>query len=509
MKISVIMPVYNGEKFIVTNVTKVRELLESYQGVNLITDFEIVVVDDGSKDNTLRLIKESFSQDKRIVIVQNIINQGKGFALKNGFFSSSGDIVVLIDSDLDIPPEQIKNLITEYKKGYDIVISSKFEKGSELKYPILRRIISFIYYITIKILFGLPIRDTQTGLKLFKREVLELCLSRMVVKRFAFDLELLLIAHRYNFTIKTVPVKINYHSSGFVSPSVLLMSFIDTISIFYRAKILQFYDRPITIPKSYPYKFFILSEQKLIGINTNDKDVNEISDDEFVIIKNYKINKNLDLGVLASIIESYKIGVINGSISYSENDIMSYISSNIIFSHLLMPLYNIAVRVVNTRLIPMPISDFLCVDGKTFKYLLSEKVNLSDIKDITLKLKKKYNFFVFSSDWSTISNEKLELVEDYFLSLSLLIRTGNISGLVFRGVLFFSLWFTLALSIATNNIWLALPYISFYLLYLIFKLILSGLKGLVLLPFFLIFSLIIGLIGTLSPIFYLLYKGDN
>jgi len=509
MKLSVIMPVYNGKKFIVQNVKKVKEILEGYVRENLISDYEVVVVDDGSKDNTFNLLNEAFGNDAKVVISQNVINQGKGFALKNGFFSSSGDVVVLLDSDLDIPPEQIRNLILEYQKGYDIVISSKFEKGSELKYPLLRKIISFVYYIMIKLLFNLPLRDTQTGLKLFRREALELCLSRMVVKRFAFDLELLLIAYRYNFSIKTVPVKINYHSSGFVSPSVLLMSFIDTMSIFYRAKILQFYDRPITIPKNYPYRFYIFSNGRLIGLNSKDKDLDEIEKNDFVIIKNYRVNKNIDLGILSSLIESYRIGVINGLVSYPEEDLGSYISNNIVFSHFLMPLYNIAIRVINSRLIPLPVSNFLCVDSKTFIYLLKENVDFSDLRDITLKLKKKYNFFVFSSDWSTVSEEKLDLFSDYFLRISLLIKTGNIGGLVSRGILFLLLWSTFLASLILGNIWLTLPFLVFYVTYLLLKVVISKWKAFLVFPFFLLFSFIIGVIGTLSPIFYLLYKEGN
>ncbi len=509
MKVSVIMPVYNGEKFIVTNVVKVKEVLERYVEENLISDYEIVVVDDGSKDDTFKLLMEAFANDTKVIISQNVINQGKGFALKNGFFSSSGDVVVLLDSDLDIPPEQIKKLIVEYKKGYDIVISSKFEKGSELKYPLLRRIISFVYYLMIKILFNLPLRDTQTGLKLFKREVLELCLSRMVVKRFAFDLELLLIAYRYNFSIKTVPVKIDYHSSGFIKPSVLLMSFIDTMSIFYRTKILQFYDRPIIIPKNSPYRFYIISGEKLIGLNTVDKRVSEVEENDFIILKNYRVNKNLDLGVLSSLIESYKIGVINGTLSYPVESFGSYISSNIIFSHFLMPIYNIATRVVNSRLIPLPVSNFLCVDSKTFRYLLENNTNFFDLKDITLKLKKRYNFFVFSSDWSSVSDEKLDLFSDYFLRISILIKTGNFWGLLLRGVLFSLLWLLLVVSLITGNFWLSLPFLVFYSVYLLLKVILSGWKAFVIFLFFLVFSLMVGVIGILSPILYLFYREDS
>lgn len=506
MKLSVIMPVFNGERFIVENTRRVEEVLKSYIQRGLFHDYEIVIVDDGSVDMTVSVLKENFSNHEKVLVIQNKFNQGKGFALKNGFFNSTGDVIVMIDSDLDIPPEQIENLINEYQKGYDVVITSKFEKGSQLKYPLFRKMVSLIFYIISKILFGLPFKDTQTGLKLFRREVLEVCLSRMVVKRFAFDLELLLIAYRYNFLIKSIPVKINYHSSGFISPRVLLMSFIDTLAIFYRLRILQYYDRPVFISKSRLYNFYFPRDnQNLEGIDCSDKKIDELDDRDFVILKRYDINKNLDISVLTSIINSYRIEIINGVSTMRVVNFKGYILSSIAFSRFLNPLFNLKYRVVAPRILPLPLSNFLCVSGKVFKYLVSKQTNLNNEVEVIRNIHERYNSVLFIPDWTHLDEIEGSVFHEFLKSLNLLFSTGYILSLLTLGVFFTSLWASLVYGIMFN-LWLTLPFLTFFGLYLVLKVVLSGLKFIVVFPFFVIFSLVISILGVLSPLIALVYK---
>lgn len=508
MKLSVIMPVFNGETFIVGNTNKVKELLTSFVDEGLIDDYEIIVVDDGSRDNTFRVLRENFSSSDKVVIIRNGFNQGKGFALKNGFFNSTGDVVVLLDSDLDIPPEQIENLIYEYKKGYDVVITSKFEKGSQIKYPIFRRIVSFGFYVFIKLLFGLPFKDTQTGLKLFRREVLEVCLSRMVVKRFAFDLELLLIAYRYNFSIKSIPVRINYHSSGFINPRILIMSFIDTIAIYYRLKILQFYDRPVFISKDKVYNFyFVKNDKTLKGINCEDKDVNSLGEEDYIILKTYEINPKLDLGVLSSFISSYRVEIINGSYVVFWKNFREYIISSILCSHMLQPMFSIRYRVITPKVLNIPLSNFLCVSSRVFRYLINTNVDVFNEEEVIYAISKKYHSVLFVSDWSCVEgfgNKKL--LSEFFSKIKILIDTGNIGGLFGIGSLFFVLWFLVILGVVYNNLFLVIPWGVFFSMYLIFKLVVSGMRFVISFPVYLFFSFIVGCVGVLSPLLASLKK---
>ncbi|MEN2998189.1 MAG: glycosyltransferase family 2 protein [Brevinematia bacterium] len=508
MKLSVIMPVFNGERFIVENTERVEELVKSYILKDLIDDYEILVVDDGSSDRTLELLRERFGDSEKVIIVENKFNQGKGFALKNGFFNSSGDVIVMIDSDLDIPPEQIENLLQEFKNGYDVVITSKFEKGSQLRYPIFRKFVSFAFYLLAKILFGLPFKDTQTGLKLFRREVLEVCLSRMVVKRFAFDLELLLVAYRYNFSIKSIPVRINYRSSGFIKPGVLVMSLVDTLAIFYRLKILQFYDRPVFVSRDNLYRFYFIKDRETLeGINCGDSRVDRLGNNDFVVIRRYSINKRLDINILSSLITSYRVEVINGASLAIESDLLSYIKGVVLCSHFLQPLFNLRYKVVTPKILPIPVSNFLCVSGKVLKYLVKENVDFGDEKDVILKLSKKYHSVLFVSDWNCIEQFKDErLFSEFFRRLGILVSTGNIGQLFAVGSFMFLLWTSVVLSVTIPNFWIGIPFVAFFSFYFAVKMLISGFKVFLGFPVFVLFSLIISFVGLLSPLLALVSR---
>lgn len=505
MKLSVIMPVFNGEKFIVNNTKKVESLLNDYLSRGLIHDYEILVVDDGSTDRTLELLRRNFNGSSKIIIVENTFNQGKGFALKNGFFNSSGDVVILLDSDLDIPPEQMEDLIREFKNGYDIVITSKFEKGSRLRYPWFRKIISLGFYAISKLLFGLPFKDTQTGLKLFRREVLELCLSRMVVKRFAFDLELLLIAHRYNFSIRSIPVRINYRGSGFINPRVILMTLVDILAVFYRLRVLQFYDRPVFISRNPTHKFyFIGTSSDLEGINCENKPLEKLENSEFVILKRYNIKKTLDLGILSSLITSYKVEIINGASLLRIDNFKSFIKSSVLCSYFLQPIFNLRYRVISPRILPIPVSNFICVSGRVFKYLLDSKVDIRNEKELILCISKKYHSVLFASDWNhTESFSDTRLVPEFFKRIGILISTGNIGGLTTSGIFMAVLWAGALLSIISNSLWPGIPFLLFFSLYFSVKVVLSGIKYIPGFILFLGFSLILSVTSLILPLLLL------
>ena len=182
--ISVIVPVYNINQCFNDNLSLLNaELEENFK------DYEIIVVDDGSEN-----YQASFEHlSRRIKFYHYSINQGKGHALRYGFEKSKGDLIVFIDADMELHPSDIKNFVSLMELyGVDMVIGSKRHPYSQVNYPWLRRLLSFIYQIFIRVFLNLKgVRDSQVGLKLFKREVLEKSLPRVLVKKYAFDLELL------------------------------------------------------------------------------------------------------------------------------------------------------------------------------------------------------------------------------------------------------------------------------------------------------------------------------
>jgi len=123
------------------------------------------------------------------------MNIGKGFALSLGVSQSSGALVTFIDADMELDPANIKVFIDLMRDSEcDAVIGSKRHPGSRVAYPAFRRFQSAIYQLFVRLLFNLDVRDTQTGLKLFRRQVLQKAVPLLAIKRFAFDLELLVVA---------------------------------------------------------------------------------------------------------------------------------------------------------------------------------------------------------------------------------------------------------------------------------------------------------------------------
>ncbi len=237
-KLSVLMPMYNEELYAAANILETDDYFKK-TGIL----YEIIVVDDGSLD--LTYTKASSVKKEHIKIHKLSENQGKGQALKEAFNISTGDLIMFLDGDLDIKPKQFEILFKIMnEKNADVVIGSKRHPESILQYPFKRKILSAGYFFIVKILFGLTLRDTQTGIKLFKREVLEKIFHKVLIKRYAFDLELLILAHHYGFKIAESPVVVNYRGKfGHITLKTIFQIFWDTLAIFYRLYILRYYDK--------------------------------------------------------------------------------------------------------------------------------------------------------------------------------------------------------------------------------------------------------------------------
>jgi glycosyltransferase involved in cell wall biosynthesis len=225
------MPAYNEEKLIRQSIERTAHALAG-------CDYELIVVDDGSTDNTYELATSLLDTYERLRVIRKRRNRGKGVALRTGFAHSSGQLVAFLDADLELPPEQIWVLWkTMGETGADAVIGSKLHPDSELAYPWYRRVISNVYYLMVRTLFELPLRDTQTGIKLFRREVLESVFHRIPSSRFAFDIGLLVGAYRCGYIIAEAPVTVNYSKghSGAANLENISRMWWDTLRIYYHA----------------------------------------------------------------------------------------------------------------------------------------------------------------------------------------------------------------------------------------------------------------------------------
>lgn len=155
---------------------------------------------------------------------------------------------MFIDSGLEIDPNGISMLI-EHMEWYeaDVIVGSKRHPASHINYSLTRKILSEGYFFIVRLLFGIKIRDTQAGIKIFRKVVLEKILPRLVVKKFAGDLEMLIVADMLGFKrIFEAPIKLDYHLGQITSAATIhsiLNILVDTAAIWYRKNILGYYQQ--------------------------------------------------------------------------------------------------------------------------------------------------------------------------------------------------------------------------------------------------------------------------
>jgi glycosyltransferase involved in cell wall biosynthesis len=240
--LTVIVPVYNGGEEIVANVEVIRRTVAAGKAVD---GLEVIVVSDGSIDGTAERLLETRS-DRQIRVIHYDRNLGKGYAVKAGALAAHGDWVALIDADLDLDPGSLPHFLEVARlEQLDFAIGSKRHPDSIVRYPASRRVASWCYQKLNRFLFRLDVRDTQVGIKVFSRRVVDDVMPLLLVKRFAFDLELLAVARALGYDrIRELPVRLDYRFTGSgVRSMAVLGALWDTAAIFYRLRILKTYER--------------------------------------------------------------------------------------------------------------------------------------------------------------------------------------------------------------------------------------------------------------------------
>jgi dolichol-phosphate mannosyltransferase len=242
MLLSVVVPVFNGGPDVVENVGVIRR---AAAGALPPAAVELIVVSDGSLDGTAeRLLAARSDVDMRVIHYER--NLGKGYAVKLGSLAARGDWIALVDADLDLDPAAVPGFLeVARREGLDFAIGSKRHPDSVVSYPAVRRIASWCYQQLNRVLFRLDVRDTQVGLKVFRREVAEQVMPLLLVKQFAFDLELLAVARSLGFVrVRELPVRLEYRFTGSgVGSAAVARALWDTAAVFYRLRILRTYNR--------------------------------------------------------------------------------------------------------------------------------------------------------------------------------------------------------------------------------------------------------------------------
>ena len=239
--VSVVIPAYSEQDRIESTIRRISEYLAGHPFTH-----EIIVVIDGKDDQTF--VRAKTIEDKKIKVIGYETNHGKGYAVRFGMARTTGDIVAFIDAGMDLDPNGLSMLLEHFEwYNADIIVGSKRHPASQIDYPLQRKIISWVYQMMVKVLFGLNIRDTQAGIKFYKRTVLENVLPRLIVKTYAFDIEILAVAHSLGYKrIFEAPIRLSWNLEGSVVSRSILKSILsvlwDTAAVFYRLKILHYYD---------------------------------------------------------------------------------------------------------------------------------------------------------------------------------------------------------------------------------------------------------------------------
>jgi dolichyl-phosphate beta-glucosyltransferase len=164
---------------------------------------EVLVVDDGSTDHTLAAAEAIAARDRRVRVLRCPTHRGKGFAVRTGMLAGRGDRLVFTDADGSYDPDQVERVLHALD-GAPVAIGRRGEL--ETSGPVLRRLASRVFNQAMRRLLGLPFRDTQCGLKGFRREAATELFGRTRVDGFAFDAEVLFLARRLGLTVAEVPV---------------------------------------------------------------------------------------------------------------------------------------------------------------------------------------------------------------------------------------------------------------------------------------------------------------
>jgi glycosyltransferase involved in cell wall biosynthesis len=200
--------------------------------------YEIVVVDDGSVDDTRWKALQYANRNSHVRVVGYDRNMGKGFAVMEGFWKSKGDMIIFVDADSEIDYGIVRRYV-EALKNADIAIGSKWHKNSVVEVSFVRKLLSRGFNVLVRLLTGLRICDTQCGIKAVRRAAFERVFRRLTVKRYAFDVELLVLAKLYDLRIVELPVRLEL-KSRFSFKEVWRM-FLELLGIAYRLRVKKWY----------------------------------------------------------------------------------------------------------------------------------------------------------------------------------------------------------------------------------------------------------------------------
>ena len=215
LQYSIVIPAYNESQRIVPTLNKVLTYLAE-QG----WDAELIVVNDGSKDDTGEIVRAYVEKNPMMRLLENPGNRGKGYSVRNGMLNARGEVLLFSDADLSSPIEEANKLFAAIARGTDVAIGSRWLRADlqTERQPLHRQLFGRVFNLILRLVLGLKFKDTQCGFKAFTRRAAQTIFPLQHIERWGFDPELVFLAQKNGFKVEEIAVAWAHDDRGTISP---------------------------------------------------------------------------------------------------------------------------------------------------------------------------------------------------------------------------------------------------------------------------------------------------
>jgi glycosyltransferase involved in cell wall biosynthesis len=202
---SIVVPAYNESARLGATLEKILSYVAQQKWSAAV---EVIVVNDGSSDDTAEIVRELAQKNSALRLVENPGNRGKGYSVRHGMLQARGEVVIFSDADLSSPIEELPKLLNALSGGADIAIGSRWLQAElqTQRQPVHRQLFGRIFNLLLRVTLGLQFKDTQCGFKAFQRPAVQKIFPLQKIERWGFDPEILFLACKFGFRVQEVPV---------------------------------------------------------------------------------------------------------------------------------------------------------------------------------------------------------------------------------------------------------------------------------------------------------------
>jgi glycosyltransferase involved in cell wall biosynthesis len=215
VRYSIVIPAYNESRRIARTLEKLLAYVTQHAW-----DAEIIIVNDGSRDNTVDIIHRYAGKSPALKLIENPGNRGKGYSVRNGMLHAKGDVMLFSDADLSAPIEESTKLFEQIHSGADVAIGSRWLRPElqTQKQSLHRQIFGRVFNFALRVVLGLRFKDTQCGFKAFSRRAVDTIFPLQKIERWGFDPEVIFLAKKNGLKVVEVPVQWAHEPGGSIHP---------------------------------------------------------------------------------------------------------------------------------------------------------------------------------------------------------------------------------------------------------------------------------------------------